>query len=227
MTCQERDTIISIPPAYLTRQHDNVPTIPLQDFKDSYNVVSNTLLPSKTKENAFQTLNRTLWTNNKAFKSGIHKIPLCPYCEHVETMEHLLADCDTYSGQRWENLFRAMTLAMRDFTSFSSASVLITYRSIFFHQEISNLKSYKLTHQVRQAIPLLIHETRRHIYSRRISSVIDTETPRTITIHTIIAHNALVTNKVISYLKYISYMKWKDAIRFLTLVSDYVNDTLD
>ena len=109
--------------------------------------------------------------------------------------------------------------------SSSSASAPITYRSIFFHQEISTLRAYKLPIDVRQAIQLLIHEIRRHIYSRRISSTIDNDTPRTMTIHSVIAHNALVTNKVISYLKYISYMKWKDAIFFLTLAHNYVNDT--
>ncbi len=107
LTCLERDHAISVPPAYLTRLNDNIPTIPLQDFKDSYKVVANPLLSSKTKENAFQTLNRTLWTNNKAFKSGIHNTPLCPYCQQTETMEHLLADCDEYSvdhiGKTFQN----------------------------------------------------------------------------------------------------------------------------
>ncbi len=118
-----------------------------------------------------------------------------------------------------------MTSALRVYLPSSSASATLTYRSIFFHQEIPTLRTNKLSINIRQAIQLLIHETRRHIYSRRISSTIDNDMPRTITIHSIIAHNALVTNKVISYLKYISYMKWKDAIIFLTLVHDYVNDT--
>ncbi len=225
LTCLERDQAISVPPAYLTRLNDNIPTIPLQDFKKSYDIVSHPLLSSKTKEIAFQTLNRTLWTNNKAFKSGIHNTPLCPFCQQTETMEHLLADCDEYSGPRWENLSKCMTSALREYMTSSSAAAPLTYRSIFFHQEIPTLRTYKLPINIRQSIQLLIHETRRHIYNRRISSTIDNDAPRTMTIHSVLAHNALVTNKVISYLKYISYMKWKDAILFLTLVRNYVNDT--
>jgi hypothetical protein len=44
----------------------------------------------KTKETAFQILNRTTWTNNKAQKSGPRGNPNCDYCGKIETIVHLI-----------------------------------------------------------------------------------------------------------------------------------------
>jgi hypothetical protein len=63
------DTDIGVAPAYQTRTRDNVhvrPTVPT--FNNAYQILRLPLLPSKTRETAFKILNRTIWTNNKAFK---------------------------------------------------------------------------------------------------------------------------------------------------------------
>ncbi len=60
--------------------------LPQRDtFFNCYKVLYLNLLPSKTKETTFQTLNRTTWMHNKSFKSG-----MVPCCEKPETMEQLL-----------------------------------------------------------------------------------------------------------------------------------------
>jgi hypothetical protein len=51
------------------------------------------LTSSKTKETIFQILNKTIWTNNMAFKSGIRQDPNCDRCRNTESNEHLLYEC--------------------------------------------------------------------------------------------------------------------------------------
>ena len=146
----------------------------------------------------------------------MHADSLCPYCQVPETMEHLLADCNAYSRPRWENIAANMTVAIRQYTKNPTASVPLTYRTILFHQEIPTLKSYKLPLEVRQATQLLIHEIRRHIYMKVIEKTVDES--RQITPQTISSHNHSVQRKEISYLTYISPLKWKEAIVFFSLV---------
>ena len=211
-----RDSVIAVPPAYSTRQRDGIPVPALDDFINAYKVLDNHILSSKTKENAFQTLNRTLWTRNKAHKSRMQADSLCPYCQLPETMEHLLADCDAYSGPRWENIATNMTIAIRQYTNNFTASVPLTYKTILFHQEIPTFKTYKLPIEVRQATQLLIHEIRRHIYRKVVEKT--NEEFRQINPQTISSHNQSVIRKVISYLTYISPLKWKEAVVFLNLI---------
>jgi hypothetical protein len=77
-------------PAFGTWERDGVYVPERQTFVDSFKVLSLPYLSSKTKEVAFQILNRTVWTNNKSFKSGLSGSPQCFRCEEVETMEHLI-----------------------------------------------------------------------------------------------------------------------------------------
>jgi hypothetical protein len=88
---------LKIPPAFSTRERDGVYVPERQTFKDAFGVLSLPFMSSKTKETAFQILNRTIWTNNKAFKSGMHTSPLCFPCDETETMEHLLYLCPNYA----------------------------------------------------------------------------------------------------------------------------------
>ena len=206
-----------MPPAYSTRLRDGIPVPALDDFINAYRVLDNHLLSSKTKENAFQTLNRTLWTRNKAHKSRMQADSSCPFCQLPETMEHLLADCEAYSGPRWENIAANITTAIRQYTNNPTASAPLTYRTILFHQEIPTIKSYKLPIEVRQATQLLIHEIRRHIYMKVVEKA--NEESRQITPQIITSHNPSVQRKVISYLTYCTYLhsNGKRRLTFLLL----------
>jgi len=66
----------------------------------------------ETKETAFQILNRTTWTNNKAHKSGIRDNPNCDYFGQIETIEHLVHNCEDYSAALWEELGHGLTSAL-------------------------------------------------------------------------------------------------------------------
>ncbi len=61
--------IIQILPSYSTRQRDGITLPQRTTFINAYKVLHMSLLPSKTKETVFQILNRTIWTQNKPFKS--------------------------------------------------------------------------------------------------------------------------------------------------------------
>jgi hypothetical protein len=82
------------------------------NFLNAYKVLYMSLLPSKTKETVFQIPNRTIWTQNKAYKSGLAPDARCLRCEETETMEHLLYSCENYSAKIWELAGRSMTLAI-------------------------------------------------------------------------------------------------------------------
>ena len=205
-----------VAPAYHTRIRDGIQTISKEDFKTVFYFIKNPLLSSKTKENAFIVVNRTLWTNNKAFKSGLANENTCPYCNEIETMEHLLANCDAYSYSRWENLGRTIKQTLRTLLDNAIFQFDITYNSIFFHKEaeFSNVKLVPTP--VRQTIQLLIHETRRDIYLKRQQ---DPEGQRNVNPQfRIMAHIASTTKKVMQFLKYLSAIRWSQALSFLDML---------
>jgi hypothetical protein len=86
-----------VAPAYHTRIRDSLAIrLSQADFNYAYSVLQLPSLTSKTQETAFQILNRTIWTNKKAFKSRMRLDPNCEGCGKVETMEHLLCECEYY-----------------------------------------------------------------------------------------------------------------------------------
>ncbi len=76
------DAAIGVAPAFNTRIRDNLTVRPSQrDFTNAYNILRLLVITSKTRETAFQILNRTIWTNNKAFKSRLRPDPFCERCK--------------------------------------------------------------------------------------------------------------------------------------------------
>ncbi len=73
-------------------------------YIQSYTILWLPAVRSKTRETAFQVLNRTVWTNNKAFKSRMRANPHCDWCCEMESMEHLLCVCEYYSHLQWGRL---------------------------------------------------------------------------------------------------------------------------
>jgi hypothetical protein len=109
------DTAIGVAPAYQTRIRDGLAVRPSQtDFTNAYNILHLPAITSKTRETAFQILNRTIWTNNKAFKSRMRPDPYCERCKKVETMEHLLCECEYYSEPLWNKLAEGLTMLLND-----------------------------------------------------------------------------------------------------------------
>jgi hypothetical protein len=111
LKCREiLDTSIGIAPAYRTRIRDGIAIRPSQRaVNNAYDLLRLPTITSKTRETASQVLNRTIWTNNKVFKSRRHPDPGCERCGKTETMEHLLCECEYYSELLWDRLSSILT----------------------------------------------------------------------------------------------------------------------
>ena len=209
---------IKIPPAFLTRERDGIPVPSEHDFKNAYLQLNNPLLSSKTKENSFNVLNRTLWSKKKAFLSGIAPDPDCPFCGQPETTEHMLADCDVYAYERWQLLTKLLTAELREISGKFLGSVMITFNNIFYNKEISNLKQYTSNVQISKVVKILIHETRRDIYAKRIAH--PSSDPGPVLPIRIIAHTKSVLKRIKAFLAYTSISIWHEAILFLEKLID-------
>ncbi len=123
---QKLHATMGAPPAFSTRERDDVYVPERQTFVDAFRVLSLPYLSSKTKETAFQILNRTVWTNNKSFKSGLCPSPQCFRCEDIETMEHLVYLCPNYAEILWVEFGQVLTQAIAQFTAEYTARIELT-----------------------------------------------------------------------------------------------------
>jgi hypothetical protein len=225
LTRQLLDAEIKFPPARATRLRDGVPVVPANMFIEAYRAVKHPLLPNKTKENAFQVLNRTIWTNNKAFKSHMRDDDECPYCGRTETMEHLLMFCENYAELQWEDLSKYITQLLRDRLGIDHISINIHLNQVFFHQENDRIKElYKKDKNIRLFFQALIHEIRRDIYYRKNSKppteqgIVHKNRRQ--------AHLISVVKKLASYFQYIKHPKLNHSIEMaqelITVISNDV-----
>jgi hypothetical protein len=130
-----------------------------QKNKGKKKVLHLSLLPSKTKETVFQILNRTIWTQNKASKSGRAPDASCYCCEEIETMEHLLYCCEHYSAKIWDLAGKSLTLALSHHSGEYIPVVVLTPLEIVFNKPHPSI----LLH-----IPdVLLQEIKRDIVYRR------------------------------------------------------------
>ncbi len=105
------------PPSYGTRHRDDT-TLPKQAASHStmhisrYRwVLSLSILLFEARETTFKILNRTVWTQNKAYKA---EAALCGQrfrCEEVETLEHLPHSCNSYTHHKY-GTWRALSTAI-------------------------------------------------------------------------------------------------------------------
>jgi hypothetical protein len=156
------------PPAYRTRERDNVYLPERQTFLDAFHVLNLPLLSSKTKETAFQILNRNIWTNSKAFKSGLADSPTCHRCEEVETMEHLLYLCPNYSARLWIEFGHTFTETLRNFTGNYVARIEFTPKEIIYNKPHPTIGVQLTERQVRIGVLTLVQEIKRDIIYRRM-----------------------------------------------------------
>jgi hypothetical protein len=128
------DTAIGVAPSYHTRIRDGLAVRPSQqDFTNAYNILRLPTITSKTRETAFQILNCTIWTNNKAFKSRLRPDPYCERCKKVETMEHLLCECEYYSEPLWNKLAEGLTMLLNDISTDRVPRIELGQTNIIFN----------------------------------------------------------------------------------------------
>jgi hypothetical protein len=208
------DADIVVAPAFKTRIRDNLAVRPSQrDFTNAYNILRLPAITSKTREIAFQILNRTIWTNNKAFKSRSRPDPFCERCKKVETMEHLLCECEFYSELLWDKLAEGLTMLLNDVSGDRVPRLELGQTNIIFNIPHPALLLHVHDKASRNAILLLVQEVKRDLIYRRMnlppSAQQITDTRR------LVAHLDSTIRRLHSYLQYIGLLKYKKAAEML------------
>ena len=193
------DKSIGIAPAYITRQKDGVYYPSEKTFNDAYKVVDIGCLPAKTKETSFQILNRTIWTNRKAYRSGVIDSPACGRCEEDETMEHLLYGCENYSAVLWREYSTLLTATITHLVGHRIARIDHTPKEIIFNLPHPSIHIFVQDQPSRIALLYLIQEIKRNIIQKRMTLT----APRgIIPLPRIHAHILSVINKISSQMEY-------------------------
>jgi hypothetical protein len=212
---------IGIAPAYLTRERDNVYVPERRTFSAAYEVLNLPMMPSKTKETAFQVLNRTIWTNNKAHKSGLREDSDCDYCGEEETMEHLLHGCENYSIKVWEEASRVITALCTQQAGQEVARIQLTPKEIIYNIPHPSFLLFLKEDKPRKALLLLIQEIKRNIVYRRMNirpGQIGNPVDRT----RVIAHILSVVKKLKAMLEYTGILTNKTSISMMSAAQSYL-----
>jgi hypothetical protein len=208
------DNTIGVAPSYQTRIRDGLAVRPSQrDFTNAYNILRLPTITSKTRETAFQILNRTIWTNNKAFKSKLRPNPQCERCKKVETMEHLLCECEYYSEPLWSKLAEGLTMLLNDISIDDVPRVELGQTNIIFNIPHPSLLLHIHDKLSRNAILLLIQELKRDIIYRRMN--LPPSAQQVTDSRRLAAHIDSVIRRLRSYLQYIGLVKYKKAAELL------------
>jgi hypothetical protein len=188
--------------------------LPRRDtFLNAYKVLSLSLLPSKTKETTFQILNRTIWTQNKAFKSGMATEATCFRCEEVETMEHLLYGCENYSAKVWAMAGKVLTLSLSRHSGDFIPRIDLTPLEIVFNKPHPSILLHVPDGTTKKILILFLQEIKRDIIFRRAQLA---ELRRREELQPRIqAHLLSVISKLQSFLEYQGILNYTDALALL------------
>jgi len=164
---KKMESKIVCPPSRTTRIRDgkNVPDV--ETYKKAYQICTMPMLANKTKEIAFQILNRTLWSNNKAFKSNIIDADVCFFCNETADTEHIILNCDAFSYFFWTEFERFLNIIfMHPLFEIpaENRTIRLTYRNIIYHETLNIVKTNNLSENVQQFIVIMICELKRDIY---------------------------------------------------------------
>ena len=145
-------------PSRATRLTDNLPVPSQADLKGSYSRNFRSSIPTYQKSLNLHILNRTLWTNDKAFKSGIRDSGECEKCGETEDTLHIFLECASYAEKIWL-LFQKL-VQLSGYPLFH-----VTPFIVLFLQDHSSIKS---SHK--EEIFTIVQEIKAKIYSERDST---------------------------------------------------------
>jgi len=220
------DQQLKTAPAYSTRQRDNVYVPERGTFNQAYLVTNIPGMASKTKEIAFEILNRTIWTNNKAFKSKIMDTPLCTLCPETETMEHLLMECQHYSAIVWKEISQLLTKTAADEVQHEVSTINLTPREIIYNAPHPSILLHFKNAQARQTILHYIQETKRDIIYRRMN-IRESQLGKKVPQIRIQAHILSTLKKLEMLLEYQGLLTNKTAICMLQKMQQILENTIE
>jgi hypothetical protein len=207
---------MKIPPAFSTQERDGCMSLNGKLLKMPF--VSLPFMSSKTRETAFQILNRTIWTNNKGFKSGLCISPQCFRCDEIETMEHMLYLCPNYAEKIWTEFGHLLTRTITQFSNEYTAQIELTPKEIIFNKPHPAILLRIPDTLVCHSILVLVQEIKRDIIFRRmqLQEPMHQEVLR-IRIH---AHLLSSIRKLTSLLEYQGVVQNNVPISFLKVLTD-------
>ena len=216
---------IDTAPAYDTRLRDGVYVPDKRTFQDAFRVTTMAHLPCKTKETAFQILNRTVWTNNKAFKSGRRDDPNCDWCEETETMEHLLYGCDNHTSLLWREISTLMTRLITRLAGKQVARMDYTPKEIVYNVPHPSIQLHLQDGEIKKTLILFIQEIKRDIMYRRMN-IMEGHRNRQMPLVRIQAHILSVVKKIISILNYQGTMKVKKSREMMEQMMELLEEMI-
>jgi hypothetical protein len=192
----------------------------------AYGVLNLPSLPSKTKEVAFQILNRTVWTNNKAYKSGLQPTPACEYCGDIETMEHLLYLCPNYSATVWQETSSLFTSLSSHLVGHEVAAIHLTPREIIYNAPHPSLLLHVKDKSLCRSLLLTVQEIKRNLIYRRMNireSCKNRPMPRI----RVVAHIISVIKKILAMYQYKNILTNKSSIAMLQNMESLLQNSVD
>jgi hypothetical protein len=218
------DKEIGTAPARATRERDGVYFPEANTFTAAYKVIGISSMPSKTKETSFQVLNRTVWTNRKAFRSGISESPTCNRCDQEETMEHLIHQCENYSALVWAEFSRLLTSTLTHIAGQRIARIDLTPLEIIYNQPHASIAIYIDDSASRVAILHLIQEIKRDIIYRRMTVNAPPGPVPMVRIH---AHISSVVTKMSSLMEYQGCKTQSDLMLMMRIMTASLQEMID
>ncbi len=161
------DAGIGVAPKYETRIRDNIHIRPtVLTFNNAYQLLCLPSLTSKTRETAFQVLNRTIWTNKKAFKSKMRNNPDCERCGIAETMEHALCECLHYSQLLRIRLREVITRYLNLVSTHHVPKVEFSQLNVIYNVPHPSILTHMRDKLSRNTLLMLTQEIKRDVISR-------------------------------------------------------------
>jgi hypothetical protein len=209
--------MIQTPPSYSTRQRDGI-TLPQRiTFLNAYKVLHMSLLPSKTKETVFQILNRTIWTQNKAFESGRAPDASATNVKKSKLWNTCFTALSTTRPKFGNLAGKSLTLALSHHSEEYIPAVVLTPLEIVFNKPHPSILLHIPDATTRKVLILLLQEIRQDIIYRRAQLQ---EPRRREELHPqILAHLLSVINQISSLFEYQGTLQYADGLSFLKRLS--------
>jgi hypothetical protein len=144
--------------------------------------------------------------------------PYCERCKKVETMEHLLCECEFYSEPLWGKLAEGLTMLLNDISIDDVPRVELGQTNIIFNIPHPSLLLHVHDKLSRNAILLLIQEVKRDIIYRRMN--LPPSAQQVTDSRRLAAHIDSAIRRLRSYLQYIGLLKYKKAADLLSRLQE-------
>ena len=144
-------------PSRQTRIRDGIPVPDIETYNQAYQINYKSRFSEYQKALNLSILNRTTWTNSKAFKSGMSEDDKCRKCGETETVEHIFLNCEEYTEKMWEELKEILQACKT-----KPGVVTIAQEDIIYLKKITLLTKIQNeeTREIMQEIKQLIYGSR-------------------------------------------------------------------